>query len=175
MNRFGACLLLFVLSSAELASAQSLAEVAKREAERRKSIAVRGRVYTNSDLKAEPSSPPGGPDSVPQVSDTEATREPPAPTEEKGQAYWKALIGSARAALERSRVLAAALQSRLNALAADIAARDDPAQRSKLEADRRRVQAELDHVNVEIADQTRAIATIEEDARKAGVAPGWLR
>ena len=154
------------------AVAQSLADVAKKEEARRKTIVVPGRVYTNSDLRPEPSSAPIA--AEPEVKPPE-TRDELSQVESKGEAHWKALMRSARAALERSQVLAAALQSRLNALAADIAARDDPAQRSKLEAERRRVLAELDRVNLEIAEQTTAIATIEEDARKAGVPPGWLR
>ena len=94
---------------------------------------------------------------------------------DKGEAYWKALITAARGALDRSRVLADALQSRLNALATDIVNRDDPAERAQLEIERRRALSELDRTNAEIAEQTKAIADIQEDARKAGVPPGWLR
>jgi hypothetical protein len=152
------------------AQAQSLAEVAKKEEARRKTISEPGRVYTNSDLKPEPSPPRGNsePDVLP-----DATEEPR--RGEKGEAYWKGLIGGARAALERSQVLITALESRLNALTADVAARDDPAQRAQLETERLRVLQELDRMTQDVADQTKAIAAIEEDARKAGVPPGWLR
>lgn len=84
-------------------------------------------------------------------------------------------MAGARAALERSKVLADALQSRLNALATDIVNRDDPAQRAQLELERQRAITELDRMKAEIAEQTKAIADLEEDARKAGVPPGWLR
>jgi MoxR-like ATPase len=67
------------------------------------------------------------------------------------------------------------LQSRLNALATDIVNRDDPAQRSQLAIERLRALAELDHTRVAISEQVKAIADIEEDARKSGVPPGWLR
>lgn len=166
------CLLAFaLLSCTALASAQSLAEVAKKEEARRKSVKVPGRVYTNSDLKPEPAPPPS--DAGPDVAVPDAIEE--RRREDKGQEYWKALIGGARAALERSHVLAAALESRLNALNTDIAARDDPAQRAELEAQRLRVLQELDRMEHDVAEQTKAIAAIEEDARKAGIPPGWLR
>lgn len=172
MNRVEASLLIAILSCGTLAAAQSLAEVAQKEEARRKAIKVPGRVYTNSDLKPEPTPSPAGLE--PLAAAAEAREGPPRP-EEKGEAYWRELIRTARAALERSQVVTAALQSRLNALSSDIAARDDPAQRSQLEAERRRVLAELERVNVEIVNQTKAVAAIEEDARKAGVPPGWLR
>ena len=163
----------------ELVTVQSLAEVAKKEEARRRSIPVRGRVYTNNDLKPEPvpATADAAPDSAaPNAKEEPARGEPSGDAQSaKGEAYWKGLIRNARAALDRSQVVAAALQSRMNALDRDIAARDDPAQRSQLEGDRRRVLRELERITLEIAEQTKAIALIEEDARKAGVPPGWLR
>ena len=84
-------------------------------------------------------------------------------------------MNSARAALDRSRIFADALQSRLNALNTDIVNRDDPAQRAELERERHRAVAELDRVKKEMTEQTKAISDIESEARKAGVPPGWLR
>ncbi len=72
-------------------------------------------------------------------------------------------------------MLADALQSRLNALTTDIVNRDDPAQRAQLERERQRALLELDRTKIEIAEHVKAIAAIEEEARKAGVPPGWLR
>ena len=160
-----------LLSCAAVAAAQSLVEVAKREEARRKHVKVPGKIYTNHDLKPEPAPPPGN--AGPDIAVPDAIEEPR--PGEKGQEYWKALMGAARAALERSHVLVAALESRLNALNTDIAARDDPAQRAELEAQRLRVLRELDRMEHDIEEQTKAIGAIEEDARKAGVPPGWLR
>jgi hypothetical protein len=81
----------------------------------------------------------------------------------------------ARGALERSRMFAEALQSRINALTRDFYARDDPAQRGVVEADRQKAIAELGRVESEIQQQIKAIADLEEEARRAGVPPGWLR
>jgi SMC interacting uncharacterized protein involved in chromosome segregation len=81
----------------------------------------------------------------------------------------------AREALERNEVFAQALQSQINALQADFVSRDDPAQRSLIEQQRKKSLAQLDRVKAEIVTLKKAIADIEEEARRAGVPPGWLR
>jgi hypothetical protein len=175
-------------------SAQGLASVAKKEEERRKAVSS-GKVYKNGDLKSDitssPPPPPAG-NASPQAPATAATAPgapaastgsaasaPPAngskPDGVKDEAYWRARITTARSALERSRIFADALQSRLNALTTDKISRDDPAQRGQLELEHQRALAELDRVKKEITEQTKAIADIEEEARRANVPPGWLR
>jgi hypothetical protein len=53
--------------------------------------------------------------------------------------------------------------------------RDDPVQRSTIAAERQKALAEFDRVKQEIADQQKAITTIQDEARRAGVPPGWVR
>jgi hypothetical protein len=53
--------------------------------------------------------------------------------------------------------------------------RDDPAQRAVIADNRQKSLAELDRVKSEIEKNKKAIADIEEEARRAGVPPGWLR
>lgn len=191
-------LVLALASSGAAAQGQSLAEVARKEEARRKAVKVPSRVYTNEDLNPGPETGPRPAkpnDAAPAASVSElipspgaasqpvvlpvpgsgADAAPAALEEERGEAFWRDTITRAREALERSRVLTDALQSRLNALATDIVNRDDPAQRAQLELERQRALAELDRLRADVAAQTQAIADIEEDARKAGVPPGWLR
>jgi hypothetical protein len=186
MKRLVGLLVLAVFALPISAGAQSLAEVAKKEEARRKTVKQTGKVYTNDNLKGDITKgppPPSVGSSVPPVpppsTQVPSVNLPGGKAEDdketKDQAYWSARINSARAALERSRIFADALQSRLNALNADIVNRDDPAQRAQLERERQRAVAELDRVKKEMAEQTKAIADIEDEARKAGVPPGWLR
>jgi hypothetical protein len=179
-----ALLTTLVLAMPTLAWSQGLAAVAKKEEERRKAAAA-GKVYTNKDLKADitESTPPPPPTNaspaapsaqVPSVN-LPAGEAKPADGDVKDEAYWRNRITAARSALERSRIFSDALQSRLNALSADILRRDDPAQRSQLELERQRANAEMERVKKEMTEQTKAIADIEAEARKAGVPPGWLR
>jgi hypothetical protein len=180
--RFAIVGLLLVIPA--VTSAQSLADVARAEEARRKTVKKTAKVYTNGDLKPDitatpPSTPPAVPAAgepstqVPAVNLPGGKAEPLPP--EKDPAYWSGRMNAARAALERSRVFADALQSRINALNTDFVNRDDPAQRAQIETERQKALAELDRVKKEIAEQTKAISDIEEEARKAGVPPGWLR
>jgi hypothetical protein len=169
-----------------VATAQSLADVAKAEEARRKTVDKPGKVYTNVDLRndftiptAVPAATPAGatkaepaaPGSVPAAS-AAATG---APAPEKGEAYWKNRMTAAKDSLNRSQMFLDALQSRVNALTTQVINRDDPYQQSALEQDRQKNLAELERVKREIEEQTKAIAAIEEEARKAGVPSGWLR
>ena len=88
---------------------------------------------------------------------------------------WRARMAEARDQVGRSRMFAEALQSRINALNADFSARDDPAQRAVIGTQLQEALAELERVRGDIEAQQKALADLEEEARRAGVPPGWLR
>jgi hypothetical protein len=169
------------------ASAQSLGALAKQEEARRKSVKSPGKVYTNDNLRpdssstSEPATPATGADSTQPTPGAPAATPPKedgktaADAQKKDEAYWKDRLAQARTALDRSKTFADALQSRINALTTDFAARSDPAQRSQIERDRQKALAELDRVQQEIKDNTKAITDVQEEARKAGVPAGWVR
>jgi hypothetical protein len=174
--------------------AQSLADVARKEEQRRQQLRKPAKVYTNKDLGSvpPPSTPlpatgpegsaaaPGDPD--PGAEPAEGAPAPdatPAPGDDEtagsDAASFRGRLTAAREQLERSRMFAEALQTRINSLWADFTARDDPAQRSRIETDRQKALAELERVKKDVESQTKAIADIEEQARRAGVPPGALR
>lgn len=167
-----------LLGGAELASAQNppLGEVARKEQERRKTVQGKGKVITNKDLPPsaqKPASPaPPGAEPAERKPAEEAR---PESKDEKDEAWWRQRIMQARDSLRRSELFLEALQSRINALSADFVNRDDPAQRARIAEDRQKALAELDRVKTEITQQKQQIEEIEEEARKAGVPPGWLR
>ena len=183
--RLIACLTAVAIATPVVLSAQGLAAVAKKEEARRKAVTTGGKVYTNDNLRPDitPAGSPASPNGSPAVPSAPAAPAPSANPaagdaaagEVKDEAYWRNRMSGARSAVERSRIFADALQSRINALTTDIVNRADPAQRAQLELERQRAVAELDRVKKEIADGTKAIADLEEEARKAGVPPGWLR
>jgi hypothetical protein len=171
-----------------LASAQTLGDVAKREDARRKQVKTPAKVYTNEDLRgadagaaapapASPATatsapPPPEPAAGAQPKDTDKAA---ADDPKKTEAYWKDRLAKARADLDRAKTFADALQSRINALTTDFAARSDPAQRAQIGSDRQKALAELDRVKKEIEANTKAIADMQEEARKTGVPAGWVR
>ena len=185
---FGCGIVVAVLAGAT-ASAQTLADVARTEESRRKTIREPGKVYTNQDLKRDAggNEPPAAataaqPAATPPQAGAEAKdKEAAAPSESKSdepvkdQAYWSGRIRQARDQLDRSKMFLAALESRVNALNTDFVNRDDPAQRAVVERDRQRTVAEMARVRKDIEEQTKAVADIEDEARHASVPAGWLR
>lgn len=181
---------LILVGMAGLASAQTavatgtrpLADVAKDEEARRKSVRKPAKVYTNTDLRPDYARTAPPPPSVAATEGANATPANASPSTPDGkvapvqdQAYWAGRMKEARAALERSQMFSESLQSRVNALRTEYVNRDDPAQRSKIEADRNAALAELEKVKKELETQTKMIKAIEDEARRAGVPAGWLR
>ena len=178
------------LSGSPAASGQTLGEVAKKEAERRKAQPQTGKVYTNKDLPASAQKPatanpstetPAQTPTDPVAAATEQKAEDgKAPGDkpqgdQKDQAYWKNRMATAREELRRSEMFAEALQTRVNTLNRDFNSRDNPAQRSAIGADRTEALNELTRVKQDVERGKKQIADIEEEARKAGVPPGWVR
>jgi flagellin-like hook-associated protein FlgL len=174
--------------SGPIASAQTLGDVAKKEEARRKDVKTPAKVYTNDNLKSDAGSTPLPP--ATPAAGAASTQVPPSPSgvapkdgdkpavvddSKKDEASWRSRIDQARTALDRAKTFAEALQSRINALTTDFSARSDPAQRAVIGADRQKALAELDRVQKEIQADTKAIADIQEEARKAAVPPGWVR
>ena len=191
MKRVIAISAALIVTCASLASAQSsmtkpLADVAKAEEARRQAVKKPAKVITNKDLRPDISKGVGGVTTVSPVTDsttpanatpgTPAGAAPPAAAGAKqDQAFWQGRMKEARDKLQRSQLFADSLQTRINSLTTDFVNRDDPAQRSKIEQDRNAALAELERVKKEISDQNKAIQAIEDEARRAGVPPGWLR
>ena len=73
-------------------------------------------------------------------------------------------------------MFAEALQTRINSLSRDFISRDNPAQRAAASARTApKRSTELARVKQDVERGKKQIADIEEEARKAGVPPGWLR
>jgi len=170
-----------VVAPVRPAGAQSLGDVGKKEEARREQVKQPSKTYTNKDLGA----PPRVVETTPTTNAAAATPAPAADDKAKDapkdsgpardQKYWSGRKKELDAKLERDKVLADAMQSRINGLSADFAARADPAQRAVIERDRQRAVAELDSLNKALKDDQKAIADFDEEARKASVPPGWLR
>lgn len=171
----GLAILLCLRAGAGLAQTPSLVELAQMEQARRKAVKGVAKVYTDKDLPK--TGTPAIASTVPPP--TAISPEPkPAeavPDDQKDEASWRARMAQAREGLRRNEAFAAALQSRINALATDVVNRDDPYQRAKLNDDRQKAIAELQRVTSEIEQSKKEIADIEEDARKANIPPGWIR
>ena len=178
-----------VLPSLAGAQTPTLGDLAKREQERRKATKSSDKVLTNKDLPASAQQPapasgtststpstaaaPAGGAAKPAAGDDRKTAG--APSDQKDEASWRKRISEARESLRRNEAFLEALQSRVNALSTDFVNRDDPYQRARIADDRQKALAEMDRLKADIELGKKHIDDIEEEARKAGVPPGWLR
>jgi hypothetical protein len=185
-----------LLTVAVSARAQSLGDIARKEAERRKVAAPATKTYTNDDLKKLPPSSDDAKVDPSKAGDAKAAQalksgEPGKPGDAKStdvkpdaavaaepakdEKYWRGRITAVREDIRRNEMFKEALQTRINSLTNDFAARDDPYQRAQIADDRQKALAELNRLTSDIEKATKSIAEIEEEARKAGVPPGWIR
>jgi hypothetical protein len=177
-----------VIAFSGVARSQSLADVARQEEERRKAIKTPSKVYTDNDLRRYPVTTPPETSAPDQTKAAAAGGQVTAKTEnavaqakdatpsiDQGEEHWRKLIMEARSALARSSTYLEALQSRVNTLTAEFYAREDSAQRGGIWVQRTRVVDDMERLKRDMTDQEKAIAKIEEDARKANIPPGWIR
>jgi hypothetical protein len=175
--------------------AQSLADLARKEGERRKTVKEPARVLSNKDLVGTPDAATGSADAGAATAAEagkdadpgKAAKDPKEPVKgskepDKGskdavkdQAYWSGRVKVLQMQLDRNQSYASALQTQINALATDFANRDDPAQRAKIETDRQKALAEQSRLKEAIVKDKKALSDLDDEARRAGVPPGWLR
>ena len=184
-----------LLAFAVPVSTQTLGELAKREQERRKTAPPAAKTYTNEDLKtlkpwagehaAKPAESSKAEDAA-KAGDPAKPGDSAKPTEIKPDAampagaakdekYWRGRITAVKEDIRRNEAFRDALQIQVSSLAADFTSRDDPNQRAKIADDRQKAIAELARLTQDIEKANKLIADIEEEARRAGVPPGWLR
>ena len=157
------------------AGAQSLADVARTEEARRQKIGAPKKVYTDADVqKYAPA--PGAQAAATTVTSLDANGKPVGeqaaelglPADEAG---WRARLQNARDGMERNKLLLGALEQQARAAArrAGTPEGEEPADDgSSRAAEIKRLKAEMDTFRT-------TLANAEEDARKAGVPPGWVR
>ena len=159
-------------------SAQSLADVARKEETRRKNIKAPAKVYTDADVEKFAPVTASAQQAATTVTPLDANGAPVQsstadglPTDEAG---WRSRMQNARDGLDRDKLLLSALEQQAMRAAlrktsgggeAAEAGGDDVAARA---AEIKRLKAQM--------DSNRAVlANAEEDARRAGVPPGWVR
>jgi hypothetical protein len=171
----------------DLRANQSLADVARKEEDRRKTVPAPAKVYTNKDLTPTtagstpaPATPADSTTTTKAETDAKDAKEAAAKLAKangpaKDQAYWAGRLKALKDKLERDTTFADALQTKINSLTADFVNRDDPAQRATLERDRQKSIGQLAALRKDVETGKKAIVDLEEEARRAGVPPGWLR
>jgi hypothetical protein len=168
----------------------SLADAAQREALRRSLMPKSTGSYSNENLRPDLNPVPivadpvvtGEVGAVAATTDpaTAASATPPAGAEPvklavQDEKAWRAKIAEARATLDRNSGLVEAMQTRVNSLQNDAINRDDPAQQAALRQALQKALSELERLKAQVIADQKAIASIQADARRLGVPPGWVR
>jgi hypothetical protein len=173
--------------------AQSLAEIAEREKERRKAAEGKGskaRTLTNDDLartKGQLANDPGpgsaspspAPASAPPESGLtlyrRATPEPKeAPERARDEAYWRGLARQRRAQLQRCEQVVEYAEALAGAMAYGPPRLSDDGQ-TDWQAKRAQLMKDLETARQQLAQARQELAGLEDEARRAGALPAWLR
>jgi hypothetical protein len=209
MRRLGLTLTAAVLAGPVLA--QSLAEVAARDKERRARQGSRpAPAYTDADLRASPSSSPSpspspspiswqgapprpkgwtapspspsprGAAAAPRTASPSPSPEPPDRSAQERaalEARWRAVARERRETLARAEARVADLEARITALRNDLSpvGLGDPNREQTRQAAIGQAQSELEAARAALAVAQKAVDDLEDDARRAGALPGWVR
>lgn len=179
-----ATVLFVTLNMAAPLHAQSLADVARKTEQERAAAKTPTKVYTNKDLTdAPPSTTTSAADARPvQAPAQTAKADTGAAVEVKSslrdttrdETYWKDRMRKLQAQLSDDQTYGKAAASRIDALSADLDGAGG-ARRIVIESERLRATTELSQLTAAIKNDLRAIADLEEEARRAGIPPSWLR
>jgi chromosome segregation ATPase len=180
---------LALLLAAPLLRAQSLGDVAKREDEKKKKKAAKppatAKVYTEEDLKKARESgsaavtvlPDRGSSSSTSDDDETASGEGRPGGGRRNERYWRTRAAQLRTAVQRADSRITELESRIAALRNDRNPTNlqDPNRLQTRERDLQRAQVDLEAARREAEAARKAIADLEDEARRQGALPGWVR
>jgi hypothetical protein len=190
ISRIVAWSLAGLIAGGSVAYAQTLGDIARKEEERRKAVKTPAHVYTLQDVErasgVDPTVPVAVPAAAPAVPAASAAAAPaataaaqpePSRTEPaaKDEAYWRGQFASARDKLERSNAYINALKTQYSALANRFITLSDAGERGAVLAEMQKAEAEISRLQEEVGQQTKELADLEVQARRAGVPAGWIR
>lgn len=177
---------------ATAAQAQSLADVARQEQERRKAIDTPARVYTEADVQknlplttaaarpqpaADPAASPDGAAPADKPAGDKATTDKAAANagEPKDEGAWRSKMDQARDDVARSRRLLSAMEQQLVGLGIQASSAAIAGQKAPDPARQQEAAKEVDRLRADVQKYADALTRLENDARDKGVPPGWVR
>jgi hypothetical protein len=188
-------LALGLLLAAGGVSGQSLAEAAKREKERRAKSGPNGPAFTDEDLKqhgeagASTSGDAGNSAGRPagegaggdKSSAAGKSGTPKAPAGAGDEAYWRGRAKACRDAVAAAEARVAQAQASVDHTPAGIRqplpgdAMKQVPRSTATDSDRRAAEANLEAAKAELARARKSLNDLEDEARRKGILPGWLR
>jgi hypothetical protein len=184
--------LVLLFAGSALAWSQSLGEVAKREEEKKKKSGkppATAKVYTDEDLKK---AREAGTSNVNFLPENENIASSPSSSSssssagdrsgggeggERGESYWRSVAKQRREAVQESEQEVKQLESRIAALRNDMSPSNlqDPNRLQTQGRDLQKAQEDLEAARHELEQARQSLANLEDEARRAGAMPGWVR
>jgi hypothetical protein len=175
---------LLLLMFSVQASAQTLAEIARRERERQKQAETRNKgTFTNANTagSAAPVSQPANPVAAPQQppEKKEATSaKPTGPMDNKGrdEKYWRDAFQKARDAVKKADEKVQLQENRIKDLNTQFLRQDDIYNKENVVGTQLAgAQKDLDAAKAEAEQARNTVSKLEDELRAAGGLPGWAR
>lgn len=164
-------------------SAQTIADIARKERARQKQVQRLNKgTYTNATAAA--AAPPAKPAEVAPAAEAtpekkeEAAAKPTGPVDNQGrdEKYWRDAFQKARDDLRRAEEKAQIIDVRLKDLNTQLLRQSDIYNRENVLGPQiTSTQKELDAAKIEVEQARNKIANLEEDLRASGGLPGWAR
>ncbi len=167
--------------------AQSLAEIAKKEKERREKIKTPGKVITNETIQDHLQGKGNVPGTLEQGSEEATSEESGEKTESKEtgageitdlegntESYWRNRIRSAQQRITDLEKQVDNIQSKLNALQMSFYTIDDPNQRQLLNTEIDKAFEELAQAKADLENAKQELEDTREEGRRKGALPGWI-
>ena len=151
-------------------------QAAKRERERRAKI-TSVRVFTNKDIQEyleKHKSIPGVESVVEEPAPQTQTSEAVDPYEKEEQ-YWRGRYRTAAGRITAAKDKINQLQAEADDLTRAFYATPDAAKREEINDERNKLLEDMELVKDELDQANVALEELQEEARKAGAFPGWLR
>ena len=156
------------------ARAQTVAEAARQERERRKTVQTKT-VITNADVVTSPA-PPSASTTTESKPEQSATTQGPKDKKGRDEKYWRSAFESARQELKRAQDKVQVTQLKVNDLNTMLLRQSDVYNReNRIGPDLADAKAQLDAAEQEVRQAQQKIADLEEELRRSGGLPGWAR
>jgi hypothetical protein len=178
------------LAGSGMATAQSLADVAKKTKAQQKTTRRPARVYTNADVPVTAAATAGTATEIsatpkegaPADGDGTAAADPNAKKAEGGakpgvssgdEEKWRGRMNAAREAVSRAKLQLEGMRSRV--LHLQSAKASDVNQQAAVKEQQTAALQEFDRLRADVEKYQKAVTDLEAEARAAGVPAGWLR
>lgn len=174
------------LAGSGMATAQSLADLAKKTQAQRKSAKRPARVYTNADVPVTAAATAATATEVSTTPKEEGAAADPNAKPAEGsktsvnagdEAAWRGKISSAREALSRAKEQLEGMRTRVLQLqtAKALASNGDVNAQAAVAAQQGAALQEFDRLRADVEKYQKALTAVEAEARAANVPAGWLR